>query len=392
LPGEIVTGTLEAGRLTDLRIVRPSSDRVAPPCPHYKACGACQLQHASDAFEAAWKADAIRQALSARGLTTDIRPIQTSPPATRRRAAFAARRTKKGALAGFHARHSDVITPVPDCRVVVPELREALPLAERLATLGASRKQALAVLVTASGAGLDVSIEGGKPLDGPLLADVAQIAQAANLARISWGGDIVATRRPPVQQFDGIAVVPPPGAFLQATWHGENALRTAVTEAVSGATRLADLFAGCGTFALPLARASEVHAVEGAADMVRALDQAWRQTDGLKHVAADTRDLFRRPLTPDELTRFDAVVLDPPRAGAAAQVAELARARVPRLAYVSCNPVSFSRDAGVLVDAGYHLDWVQPVDQFRWSCHVELVGQFSQSLTRARPKRRPRTQ
>jgi 23S rRNA (uracil1939-C5)-methyltransferase len=182
-----------------------------------------------------------------------------------------------------------------------------------------------------------------------------------------------------MQDFGRARVIPPPGAFLQATAEGEAALLAALYEAVDGAARIADLFAGCGTFSLPLAEQAEVHAVEGGAAMIAALDQGWRQAQGLRRVTTEARDLFRRPLTPDELTRYDAVVIDPPRAGAEAQTAELARSRVPVIAAVSCNPVTFARDAAVLAGAGYRLDWVQVVDQFRWSTHVELVARFSRT-------------
>lgn len=379
LPGEVVTGQLDGDRLEDIRIVTPSPDRVAPGCVHYKGCGGCQLHHASESFQADWKNETIRQALAARGLETEIRPITTSPPASRRRAGFAARRTKKGALAGFHGRACESITPVPACQLVLPELLNALPLAEHLAKVGATRKAALAVLATWSEGALDVSVSGGKPEDGPLRVELSRIAQRFDLARLTWNTEIIAILRPPVQRFDGLPVTPPPGAFLQATAQGEIALRAAVTEAVAGAERVADLFAGCGTFALPLARKAEVHAVEAAPDMVQALEHGWRHATGLKPLTAETRDLFRRPLMPDELARCDAVILDPPRAGAAAQVAELAQSRVPRIAFVSCNPVTFARDASALVRGGYHLNWVQPVDQFRWSCHTELAAQFSRS-------------
>ena len=175
----------------------------------------------------------------------------------------------------------------------------------------------------------------------------------------------------------GARVVPPPGAFLQATDHGEASLLAAVTEAIGTARRIADLFAGCGTFALPLTARAEVLAVEGDAGMTAAMDKGWRGATGLKRLTTQTRDLFRRPLEPDELRGFDAVVIDPPRAGAEAQTAAIARAKVPVIAMVSCNPATFARDARLLVAAGYRIDWVQPVDQFRWSPHVELAARLS---------------
>ncbi|WP_299859910.1 class I SAM-dependent RNA methyltransferase [uncultured Roseobacter sp.] len=377
LPGEIVTGRLEGSSLQDVKVLTPSDRRVAPPCRHFKSCGGCQLQHADDDFVAAWKVDVVRRALEAQGLETVFRPIQTSPAQSRRRAGFAARRTKKGALAGFHGRASDTIVAIPDCKLVAPEMLDGMKVAETLATAGASRKAALSVMITTTKTGLDVAVSNGKPLDGPLRQQLAAICDQMGLARLTWADEVVAMRTPPIHALDGIDITPPPGAFLQATAHGEAALLAAVQEITDGTTRIIDLFAGCGTFALPLARTAEVHAVEGASEMIAALDQGWRKAKGLKRVTSEVRDLFRRPLLPDEMTKAQAVVLDPPRAGAEAQVIELAKTTTPRIAYVSCNPVSFARDAKVLLNAGFTLDWVQVVDQFRWSAHVELAASFT---------------
>ncbi|WP_170515463.1 class I SAM-dependent RNA methyltransferase [Ruegeria atlantica] len=376
LPGEVVSGTLVGQLLTDIRVETPSDQRVKPPCRHYKACGGCQLQHAADDFVADWKVEVVRTALAAQGLEAQMRPIHTSPERSRRRATIAVRRTKKSTLAGFHGRASDTITEIPDCHLLDPALIAAIPVAEALAILGGSRKGVLAVTLTLSEGGLDVAVKGGKPLDGPLELALAQATEKHGLARLSWYGEVIAMRQPPMQRFGGAGVVPPPGAFLQATRDGEQALLQAVLQAIQGAKRIADLFAGSGTFSLPLAENAEVHAVEGEAAMTDALDQGWRRAQGLKRVTTESRDLFRRPLMPDELKSFDAVVLDPPRAGAEAQVAELAQAQRPVIAYVSCNPVTFARDAKTLVNAGYTLEWVQVVDQFRWSSHTELAARF----------------
>ncbi len=376
LPGEVVQGILVGSQLTDIRVDIPSDQRVTAPCRHYKACGGCQLQHASDAFVADWKVEVVRNALAGQGLNAEMRPIHTSPPQSRRRATIAVRRTKKGTLAGFHGRASDTITEIPDCRLLHPDLLAAIPVAGALALLGGSRKGVLAVTLTLSDAGLDVAVKGGKPLDGPLEQALAQATEHHKLARLTWDDEVIAMRQPPVQRFGAAEVVLPPGAFLQATKDGEQALLKAVLEILQGAKRVADLFAGSGTFSLPISEHAEVHAVEGEAAMTRALDQGWRKTQGLKHVTTEARDLFRRPLMPDELQKFDAVVLDPPRAGAEAQVAELAQAKPPVIAYVSCSPVTFARDAKTLVDAGYALEWVQVVDQFRWSSHIELAACF----------------
>ena len=376
LPGEVVTGHLDGDRLSDVRILRPSDNRVSPPCRHFKSCGGCQVQHASDNFVADWKTGIIRSALSAQGLVAEMRPIAVSPPQSRRRATFAARRTKKGALAGFHGKASDVIVEIPDCYLLHPALVSALPVAEALAAAGASRKAELSVAVTLSGEGLDVAVRDGKPLDGPLRIELARLADLHDLARLVWNEETVVIRRSPEQGFGGISVLPPPAAFLQATREGEKALQADVQEIVAGAGRIVDLFAGCGTFALPLARHSAMHAVEGDAEMIAALDRGWRLGERLKSVTTEVRDLFRQPLTADELGAFDAIVIDPPRAGAEAQVAQIAASGVPVVAFVSCNPVTFARDARRLVDAGYVLDWIRPVDQFRWSAHVELVAAF----------------
>lgn len=382
LPGEVVTGTPEGDALKEVRIQTPSSDRVAAPCRHFKSCGGCQLQHASDDFVATWKAEIVSRALSAHGLTPEIRPTQTSPAQSRQRATVAAKRTKSGAMVGFHGRASGTIIEVPDCQLIDPKIKAGFPIAEELALIGTSRKAALAVSLTVSEDGLDASVQGGKPLDGPLRSELAQLCDRSGLARLTWDGEVIAMRTPPRHAFGAAKVVVPAGGFLQATAHGAATLQKLVGEIVSGSKRVADLFAGSGTFSLPLAQTSEVHAVEGDKAMIAALDQGWRMAIGLKPVTSEARDLFRRPMLPDELNRFDAVVLDPPRAGATAQVLELMKSTVPVIAYISCNPVTFARDAAQLIEAEYILEWVQPVDQFRWSSHVELIGSFKRADTR----------
>ena len=222
-------------------------------------------------------------------------------------------------------------------------------------------------------------VETERDLDPQMRVELAALAQAHQVARLVWQDEVIVTLNPPVQDFDGIAVVPPPGAFLQATDHGERTLRAAVVRIVGDAGRIVDLFAGSGTFALPLARNAEVHAVEGEAEMLAALDRGWRTGKGLKRVTTETRDLFRRPLEPDELRKFDAAVIDPPRAGAEAQIATLAQSEIKTVAMVSCNPVTFARDARTLVQAGFAMGPVQVVDQFRWSPHVEVVAGFTRA-------------
>lgn len=377
LPGERVSGTVAGNRLTEFRIIAPSSDRVTPPCQHFRTCGGCRMQHASGALVADWKRGIVSDALAAQSLPADIRGIATSPARSRRRAGFTARRTKSGALAGFHARASDTVVDVQDCPLIAPDLAQGPELARALAISGASRKAELDMQCTATQDGLDVAVEGGKPLDRQLRVDLPQIAARFGVARLIWDGELVAQSTPPRHRIGRAEVTLPPGAFLQATDHGEACLQACVLEATTGAVKTADLFAGCGTFALRLAERGPVMAVEGDPAMTHALQQSANHAAPSHPVRAVTRDLFRDPLGAEEFAPFDAVVLDPPRAGAAAQVAELARSPVPVVAHVSCNPDSFARDAAVLVRGGYRLDWVQVVDQFRWSAHVELAARFS---------------
>ena len=376
LPGELVEGEVKAGRMTAPRILTPSPERVRPTCRHYKMCGGCDLMHASDGFVAGWKADVVRAALAAHGLSVPIRKVVTSPPRSRRRAVLSGTRTRSGAIVGFHGRGSDRISGVPDCEVLDPAITAALEHLEALARAGASRKSEIRLAVTVTGAGLDVSVSDARAVEPQLLARLVEIAGQAGFARLTWNDEIVMQVSPPRVPMGRAMVLPPPGAFLQATPAGERALVAGVREALAGTRRVADLFAGAGTFTLPLAENAEVHAVEGDDALLAALDCGWRSAAGLKRVTVEARDLFRRPLLADELARFDGVVIDPPRAGAEAQSAMLAEARSgpQRIASVSCNPATFARDAAVLVRGGYSLDWVDVVDQFRWSPHVELVA------------------
>jgi 23S rRNA (uracil1939-C5)-methyltransferase len=381
LPGEVVAGVVENGRMAAPRILTPSPDRVRPPCPHVRSCGGCLLQHASDSFVAGWKVGLVATALAARGVSAPVRGLHVSPPRSRRRATLAVRRGRSGVTVGFHARGSDAVVATPECHLLHPALMAGFPAFEAIAAPALSRKGTLALTVTLTDTGLDVAAQGGKPLDAALRADLAALAEAHGLARLTWDGTTVAQRVAPVVQFGRARVPLPPGGFLQATAEGEAALLAAVRAALrpvlDARGRVADLFAGCGTFALPLAESVEVQAAESDPAATAALLEGWRRAPGLRAVAAETRDLFRRPLAGAELRGLDAAVIDPPRAGAAAQTAALAAARVPLVVALSCNPVTFARDAQTLVAAGYRLDWVAVVDQFRWSPHVELAARFA---------------
>ena len=373
LPGEEV----DVAQDGTVRIVTPSVDRVAPPCRHFKTCGGCAMQHATDAFVARWKQDIVVKAVQARGLDTVFRDIVTSPAQSRRRAKLSGRRTKKGAMVGFHTRASDTLVQVPDCQLLTPALIASFPALEALTMLACSRKGEVDLTVTEASVGPDVLVATDKELTPQLRVELAALANQFGLSRLVWNDEPVVTINPPAQDFDGTGVVPPPGAFLQASRHGEAALLAAVEEITAQAGRIVDLFAGCGTFTLPLAKRAEMHAVEGEAAMLEALDRGWREGHQLRRVTTEARDLFRRPLEIDELRHFDAAVIDPPRAGAEAQIKTLAASEIGTIAMVSCNPVTFARDAKTLIDAGFAMAWVQVVDQFRWSAHVEVVARFT---------------
>lgn len=383
LPGEEIEGEALDGRLAAPRIVTPSPDRVRPLCAHYRACGGCSLMHASDGFTTAWKRQVVEAALAARGLAAPIEGVHVSPPRSRRRAVLSGRRTKKGALVGFHARASGVIADLADCHVMRPAITAALPLLRRIAVAGASRGGELSMTVIHGPAGLDLTVAGGKPMDPALFQTLAGLAEEGDLARLTWqdhnGDGQPITRRAPALPMGRARVVPPPGSFLQATAEGEAALVAAVRDFTGGAARIVDLFSGCGTFSLPLAETAAVHAVEGLAAPLAALDAGWRAAPGLNRVTTQNRDLARRPLLADELNGFDAIVIDPPRAGAEAQAREIAASKAERVAFVACDPVTFSRDARLLADGGFALKRLRVVDQFRWSPHVEIVADFART-------------
>jgi len=377
LPGEVVSGDPNGDRLENVRITTPSADRIAPVCRHFKQCGGCQVQHASASFVEDWKARIVETALAAQGINVRVEQVFTAPPSSRRRARFAGRRTKKSAMVGFHRTASDQLVEVPDCKVLAPAILAALPMLRDVTARFASRKGVLGLQVTDTTTGLDIDITGADistPVD---IAALIQIVQQANVARVSNNGEMLATFTDPKIFWDGIAVTPVAGGFLQATPEAEAALIGFVKAATTGAKRIVDLFAGAGTFALPMSKQAEVEAYELDPRSITAMDAAWRQAKGVRSLSAKVRDLFRAPLDAKELTGFDAAIIDPARAGAAAQMAELAASQIPVIASISCNPVTFARDARVLIDGGYTLEKLHVIDQFRWSSHVELAARFT---------------
>ncbi|MGR3468537.1 MAG: class I SAM-dependent RNA methyltransferase [Shimia sp.] len=377
LPGEVVSGTLDGAHLRDVRIETPSAHRAAPGCASYTICGGCAVLHAADAVVSPWKVGMVQAALAHVGLEAPFRPISTSPEASRRRAKLTGRRTKAAAIVGFLGRGTHTIASARPCRVLTPGLVGLAPALEALTVAVGSRKGSVAFHLAELETGIDVAVQGAKPLTLDLRETLARWAQSSGVSRLTVDGEGIAQAAPPRLTLGSAPVTPPPGAFLQATAHGQAVLTAAVEEAAGPAKRIADLFGGLGTFGLPLARRAEVTLYEGDPALTEAAQAGWRHGSGLHRFEALHRDLFRNPLDPAELARFEAVVIDPPRAGAEAQTRQLAAGEVPRIAAVSCNPKTFARDAALLATGGYRLDWVQVVDQFRWSPHVELAAQFT---------------
>ncbi len=376
LPGERVRISREGAFGHIEQILVPSVDRRAAPCRHYRTCGGCTLQHMQVPAYLDWKQQLLREILARHDLDPAVAPIRTTGHRARRRAVLRARRTRKDVVLGFHGRRSDQIAPIDDCLLLSPTLVALFGPLRRMLRPVLTRRGEAGVHLLETANGVDVMIEGGRPASLELLDRMAQAAAAMDLARLSWNGEIIAERRRPELVLGEARVTPPPGAFMQAVATAETYLAAAAMEWLAGVQRIADLFCGCGTFGLPLARMAPVHGVDTQAGALAAMQQAAACTAGLKPVTVEKRNLFTDPLRTAELRKYDAVVIDPPRAGAAAQCAELAAAGVPVLVAISCNPVSFARDARVLVAGGYELVEVRPVDQFLYSPHVELAACF----------------
>lgn len=347
-------------------------------CRHFGICGSCTLQEMpSDAYRR-HKRELVQKALARVGLVDAVvnEPVQ-SPEKSRRRAVFKFGKEKGKVVAGFHAARSHVIVDMQECLVLTKALLDfAGTLRRGLASILAEGEKA-EVHVSETETGLDLAFRWPRKLKPSLTAEIAKAFAGTDIARIIFNGEVLLERTKPEIAFDGIAVTPPPHAFLQATREGERVLQARVVGLTKVAKAIVDLFAGIGTFSLPLAHHARIHAVEQDSDALAALADAARKTKGLKPVTTEKRDLFKLPLTVLELNRFDAAVLDPPRAGAEAQVKLLAASKIPRIAYVSCDPLSFARDAAILVKAGFRMGDVTPVDQFLYSDHVELVAGFS---------------
>lgn len=378
--GQHVAGGVPGDRLTDDGALIPGPNRAVPPCRHFGKCGGCQLQHVAEPALADYVRDRVVGALEGQQVAYgDVLAPHLSPPGSRRRAALTALRTGKQVAIGFNAAQSNQIVDMRMCPLLLPELFALVAPIRELLTQIAQQRRPVKVKMQMLDQGVELILEGVRAEGLEAAMALQDFAGANKLARFAIdqgeGLETLWQPEPPTMRFGDIDVEVPAFAFLQATAEGQAALVDEVNRAIGDAPAVADLFAGVGTFALSVQMGRKVYAAEGARDAVAALTAAANRARAL--VAAEHRDLFRRPLIPAELNRFGAVILDPPRAGAEDQVRELAASDVPAIAYVSCNPASFARDAKVLLDGGYRLDWVQPVGQFRWSTHVELAGRFS---------------
>ena len=380
LPGErvevdAVPGHPDRRRLINVR--QSSAQRIEPICRHFGVCGGCAIQHLSEASYRSWKRDLVVTALSQAGIDGPVAPLIDAHGDGRRRVVFHARRGSHGVLqVGFSAARAHHIVPIDRCPILAKELDGALTAAWAIAELLEPARKPLDIQFTASEQGLDVDIRGSGALTAPAMAALARVAQQYNFARLTRHGELIAQLRTPSLRM-GTAMVPlPPGAFLQATAQGEAVLSRLVMDFCTGANRIADLFAGVGTFALRLAARARVAAFDEDESAILALQRAAASAAGLKPVHAERRDLFKAPLGAAELDRFDAVVFDPPRQGAQLQSREIAASRVRTVVAVSCSPGTFARDMRHLLDGGYRLLAVVPVDQFRYSAHVEIVAQL----------------
>ena len=382
LPGERIRAEVKDGRAEQIEIVEASPDRVAPVSPHYGDCGGCSLQHWASGPYLEWKREQVRLALAREGIETEIEATVASPAHSRRRIALHARRTPDGrVILGFKARKSWRLVEVSECPVADPRLVAAFPALAKIAGAFLEHpKSAPTLHATWTLAGLDVDVTGVERKSGGLSRDrqmqAIRAANEADLARLSLAGDTLVMARQPRIQFGPATVPIPAGGFLQAVPEAELAMTSRAVAAVKGAKKVADLFCGAGAFTFPLATVAPVLAADGSAAAIAGLKAGVGTAQGLRQITAEARDLFRRPLSPYDLKGVDAIVFDPPRAGAADQTAQIAGTKASVVVGVSCNPATFARDARTLIDAGFRLETVTPIDQFLWSAHVELVGVF----------------
>ena len=388
LPGERTRVRLQGRHAELVEVLTPSPERAQPFCPWFGRCGGCATQHMSDGLYRNWKRGLVIDALKRATVAAKVGPLIDAHGAGRRRAVFHAR-FPHGAPdeVGFMRLRSHDIVAIDVCPLFAPAMAGAVEAAQTLARDLRGLAKPLDIGVTATLDGLDVDLRGSGPLDLAEARKLARTAEALDLARVSNHGVRLVERRAPRVAFDDAFVTLPPGGFLQATEAGETLLAAFATRALADARKVADLFCGAGAFALRLARLSEVHAVDFDAAAIAALKRGWATAQGLRSLVADTRDLYRRPLRAEELASFEGALYDPPRAGAEAQAKEFAASALPLVVAISCNAASFARDARILVDGGFEIGEVMPLDQFRCSPHVEIAAVFRRIKAKPRARR-----
>jgi 23S rRNA (uracil1939-C5)-methyltransferase len=380
LPGETVEVERVSGhpdRRHLVRIEAASAQRIAPFCRHFGVCGGCAVQHWAAEPYRDWKRSLVTTALAQAGLEAEVGVLVDAHGDGRRRATLHARRSAHDVIeVGFAALRAHHIVGIDRCPVLAPSLDGAIQAAWAIAEELQATGKPLDIQVTATDEGLDIDVRGSGALSATLSQQLARVAATHRLARLTRHGELVAQRAVPTIMIGRARVAPPPAAFLQATAAGEGALAKLVVAHAGEARTVADLFCGLGPFALRLAERARVSAADLDGAAIAALTRAARATGGLKPVEAQVRDLFRRPWVAQEFKNFDAVVFDPPRQGAEALARELARSKAPVVIAVSCNPATFARDARILVEGGYRVGAVTPIDQFRHSAHIEIVAPF----------------
>jgi 23S rRNA (uracil1939-C5)-methyltransferase len=379
LPGETIDVEAVPGhpdRRQLLRVETPSSDRIAPFCPHFGICGGCATQHWAQTPYRIWKRDLVVTALKQAGIDAPVDALIDAHGDGRRRATLHARHGTKDILeVGFSTLRAHTLVPIDACPVLTPSMAGTIPAAWAIAEALSPLRKPLDIQVTATESGLDIDVRGSGPLRTAQTGALARIAEKHKLARITRHGEMVTQRAAPMVKIGRAMLTLPPGSFLQATQLGEDTLAQLVSGHIAKAKTITDLFCGVGPFALRLAENAKVTAMDSDEAALEALARA-SAAPGLKPVTVQKRDLFRRPLTSPEMKSFDAVVFDPPRQGAEAQARELAKSKVPLVIAVSCNAATFARDAKILIDGGYQLSAVTPVDQFKYTAHVEIVARF----------------
>jgi 23S rRNA (uracil1939-C5)-methyltransferase len=373
LPGDVLRVD-QAGRIDE--IITPSPNRTEAFCAHFGRCGGCAFQHMKLEAYAAFKQEMVQKALDRDGIAVSVSPTIIAHGTGRRRAIVHIRFGQGGAKAGFMAARSHDLISMDKCPILIPELASVFEVAKAVTAPLAGRNKPLDVQVSSSINGLDVDVRGHGEPDARERIRLIAVAEKLDLARISIHREIIVERRPPILMVADLPVILPPRAFLQATSEAESVIGDLVLAGIGKAKSVADLFCGIGPFALRLAAKVKVHAVDEGKESVAALERASRTKQGLKAVTTEARDLFRRPLLPKELAAYDAIVVDPPRAGAEAQMRQIVTAKVKTVVSVSCDLQSFIRDAKILASGGYKLESLTPVDQFAWTRHIELVGVF----------------